>query len=860
MFSKLLYQEIGNFALTKLVHETPWGALFQAFERETGKIVAVKMLDCQKLSFDGQEKSREDFLALLKNLHFLKYPGIVHILDSDRYQQFIWIAEEWLELTTLKAFLEKNGTMPFPMALSWVWSILESLSYLHRQALKHGNLKPENIWMDTLSHEVKLSDLWLGADVVDVEKNQDTSLKPVDVHYLAPEQILKQQQIDIRTDLYALGIIFHEMLTGHPVYEGHFPFIIMQNHVSAPIPSLCGEYSELPPIVDTWFAKLLAKSPQERFLTPKEVQEYLKNAHSNLITTEETSAERPSALSMPTPPPQLRLENEPQDVLSTQENPDAMSKKTQQLNGIKRPKVTKIMQAETVTQNTRKKRFQLNRETSKIDSNDNEMEKDSFVEEVEVVPLSSKQKKLPFKPAVFEETEPMSIGESVLVPTLPGEEALPEPALNLEQNAPMDEQVSLLSSPEPFVTEHRHLAEIEGSTGIRKVASVMPDPFRETHATVLAEGQDASGIQKEKKIHSRASVSSKILPKEGKTRSFQRRKRDAFYRKIYTMGIFIYVVVLAALYALCTLPTAPLPIRSIPKVKPPQVLNASLGWFGEKLPSDMVRAEKRGEYRWSGHKKQIQPESIMMYIPEGPFWRGSEEGNDSEKPVNKVYISEFYLDKYELTNGEYHRFLDATGYEPPKSLSNPDFSAPSQPIVDINWHEANRYAKWADKRLPTEAEWEKAARGGLMIPDWEKQDIPIQLIPNPFPKRIYPWGDEKPEKKLYKVANYKVGEPPNFKDRYEYSAPVTSYPDGASPYGCLNMAGNVWEICSDRYDPEFYQTLIFRDPKGSSDESIKKRICRGGSWGSQEPNLACFRRYPLDANLKGTIVGVRLAK
>lgn len=215
--------------------------------------------------------------------------------------------------------------------------------------------------------------------------------------------------------------------------------------------------------------------------------------------------------------------------------------------------------------------------------------------------------------------------------------------------------------------------------------------------------------------------------------------------------------------------------------------------------------------------------ALMALIPAGEFEMGSDDGNACETPVHTIYLEAFYMDKYEVTNLLYREFIDATGYKAPKYWDDPDFNAPDQPVVGVDWEDAKAYAEWAGKRLPTEAEWEKAARGGLA-------------------SMKYPWGNEITEKN----ANY-----------YGKNSGGTTLVGKYAPngYGLYDMAGNAWEWCSDWHDEEYYVSSPERNPQGPDAGSY--RVLRGGSWNDSPSNLRVATRYRCDPTLTYFNIGFR---
>jgi formylglycine-generating enzyme len=213
----------------------------------------------------------------------------------------------------------------------------------------------------------------------------------------------------------------------------------------------------------------------------------------------------------------------------------------------------------------------------------------------------------------------------------------------------------------------------------------------------------------------------------------------------------------------------------------------------------------------------------MVLIPAGEFQMGSNDINESTKPVHTVYLDAFYIDQYEVTNMQYRKFIDATGHKAPTYWNDSKFNAYNQPVVGVTWDDANAYTKWGGKRLPTEAEWEKAARGGLV-------------------GKKYVWGDEWPPPKgagNFADESYgKVFKDPvinDYNDGYIYTAPVGSF--GPNGYNLYDMVVNVWEWCDDWYDEKYYSKSPKQNPTGPS--SGNKKVLRGGSWDYDEMHTIC---------------------
>ncbi len=236
----------------------------------------------------------------------------------------------------------------------------------------------------------------------------------------------------------------------------------------------------------------------------------------------------------------------------------------------------------------------------------------------------------------------------------------------------------------------------------------------------------------------------------------------------------------------------------------------------------------------------------MVLIPAGPFEMGSNNGAEDERPIHTVTLGAFYMDQYEVTNRQYAVCVedgacdpttDTTAFESSYSrrvyFGNREFA--DYPVIYANWYEAQSYCQWRGARLPTEAEWEKAARGGLE-------------------EKNYPWGDEAPvcEAGAKNGAKFDDDEVCNDTDTER----VGSY--GPNGYGLYDMAGNAWEWVSDFYDADYYANSPAENPSGP--ETGRYPVVRGGSWDVDADHLRVSDRRFNDPKSGALNSGFRCAR
>ena len=188
--------------------------------------------------------------------------------------------------------------------------------------------------------------------------------------------------------------------------------------------------------------------------------------------------------------------------------------------------------------------------------------------------------------------------------------------------------------------------------------------------------------------------------------------------------------------------------------------------------------------------------SVMVRIPADGFEMG--DGKEANCPKHRVELSEYWMGVYCVTNRQYGKFVAETKHHAPDNSLWQKGELLDHPVVNVSWEDAAAYAKWAGLSLPTEAQWEKAARGPKGL--------------------IYPWGDEWDQNKCRNDKNKGSGQ----------TAAVWEYPNGTSGYGTMQQSGNVWEWCADWYEDSYYGKSPPKDPTGPNGGSA--RVYRGGSW------------------------------
>ncbi|HEX6504918.1 MAG TPA: SUMF1/EgtB/PvdO family nonheme iron enzyme [Terriglobales bacterium] len=227
--------------------------------------------------------------------------------------------------------------------------------------------------------------------------------------------------------------------------------------------------------------------------------------------------------------------------------------------------------------------------------------------------------------------------------------------------------------------------------------------------------------------------------------------------------------------------------------------------------------------------RHLEPE--LVTVPAGSFLMGCDTGQDNERPVHRVWCETFLMATCQVTNAEYDLFLKDTGSTRPPFWSDPNFNHPQQPVVAVSWFDAVRYCDWLSSssgrsyRLPTEAEWERAARGGVE-------------------GKLFPWGDDPPQSRAGYGERWRTGPEPVGRSL-------------ANTFGIREMCENVHEWCSDWFQADYYAISPERNPRGA--EAGTRKASRGGSWRHHIKISRCAARSSIPPEFQYADYGFRLA-
>ncbi len=786
----------------------------------------------------------------------LQHPNIVRFYGMAREESLAFMLLDFIEGTTLQEVIFNQGAGIDPnQILSIIRPICSALHYAHRQGMVHCDIKPGNIMINQQGQAL-LTDFGIARMTDAATATMVGFGTPA---YMAPELILGQDPTPA-SDIYSLGIVLFEMVTG-----GERPFTGERAPITGPIsekvrweqvnltpPAPRSVNPNITPALETVILKCLAKAPEKRYASTLEFANALEIALENFLYTPVNKSPQPQ-ITVPQHPkstayrPQRIAEPERYQPAGLPDIKKPGDKWLFALGLIIIPLVIVLI-------------LQLTRGKTTISSQPPPNNAAGFQSIAE-----SPTQRILKTSGRLEELYQFEIVFSEVIIYI-------EEDGSLSLNYVYDFDIDPSSEPIQYIdislpSESFDLKSIQADVDNQPITQIEKSPFVNNG---IALDLDSNAIQPGES----GLVNLWISDIQNVLNPIYQGGQDNYIGISFTPNYFStqYDLSVSTEYAV----TVVLPpgvseeegIYYLPNNWPGQSGPKDIGrtadgrvyyyWFtdnadlhskytfGASFPAEYVSEDKQAIELT--HTQAITPTDTMrltakddadlVFVDAGWFLMGSEEQDawDNEKPEHSVYLDSYWIYKYEVTNQQFAAFVDATGYQTTaeqageswvftgtkwEEINAANWSAPrgpgsniqsldNHPVVHMSWYDASAYCAWAGGRLPTEAEWEKAASSQENLK--------------------YPWGDAAPNCSL---ANYKgcIGG----------TKPVGQYPAGASPYGALDMVGNVWEWTADWYSNTYYNVSPDTNPQGPPDGT--HRVLRGGSWASTTSELPVSGRF-----------------
>jgi serine/threonine protein kinase/formylglycine-generating enzyme required for sulfatase activity len=844
----------GHYRLLRQLGRGGFGFVYLAQDALLDEEVAIKELIPALV---GDETMLKRFLAEAKATMRLTHKRIVRTHNVFHEGGNYYIVMEYMAGGSLEDRLREQSSLPIEVAIRIATEVCEGLACAHGEGVVHCDLKPHNILFDAAG-EAKVADF--GIAHVSGEMLSRSWMTPAGfvagtLPYMSPEQADGVRD-DPRLDIYALGAVQYRMLTGQVYLEfdhRETPRAQMENvqriYRQQPVPP-SAHNPHLPPWLDAIILKALAKQPDERYATAEDLQ-------AALLRVEAMPAPPAPPPAEPEPPPQLVYEEaavpaadaqalEPFAPAAAVGEPSKPGSKVMATPSPSRqeppgPTAQPASQAESALEVAVPIPHWL------LDEDDEEEEPPRLPRRASLPGWVWLVGVVGVLVAVFIGV-PLLLGDNDL-PSLVRGTAPPlevvEVVVNITATSPVrivDVNATSTLAPTPWPTGREATpwptGRATGTAGADRIVAYNPGPGAQAQYTdpeellgdpdlvenpccegmvqlgkggsvllAFTDNTIVNGSGDDFEVYGESAKDDYLLIEvsdEGQTwHAYPKVSESPGGLDLDDVGLDQAVYVRLSDVQPATATGA--------EIDAVVALNSGPGPSGELPPPELFRA---------GESKTRQKDGMqMVYVPSGEFIMGTSDEDidyilslqddpwrrdlfDDEQPQHTVYLDAFWIDRTEVTNAQYRKCVEAGICQPPLAclFGQPTFNDTAKtdhPVVCASWKDADTYCKWAEARLPTEAEWEKAARG--------------------TDGRVYPWGGNTPtcEEVQYASCGGRT-------------AAVESKPEGASPYGVLHMAGNVSEWVADWYDEDYYRRSPTRNPQGP--DSTERRVRRSSTW------------------------------
>ncbi len=878
-----------TYRLDQLLGKGGMGAVYKAHDVALNRDVALKMMHPH---FTDDETFRARFLQEARAVAALDHPGIVKVYAFGQDQGLLYIVMDLIPGQDLHAWLKRladeHKIIGLDETLAIVQRVALALHYAHEKGVLHRDIKPANVLLkptDPALHEPGDADGYIRlafqpvltdfglAKLAEGGVHTQTGTTMGTPPYMSPEQCLG---VDLtrHTDIYSLGVVLFELATGRVPFEVKSLTEAIRRHTQEPPPPPRSVNPTLPVEVENIILRALAKRPEDRFATAREMADALKNA-------------------LPRVSPELTVE--PTQVAGTGPYVSLMTRLTQQGAAVPATRaeipVAAASQVDVYLATPELWVAPGSRAMASLVVFNRGQAPDRLQVSVEGIPADWIQSLTPGVQVLpGTEYEVQLIIQPPQTPqTRPGRYALTCTVASQDYGGqPVKARGTLTVA--PYVRFRGELRPLQVPAGRR--AQIVVENQGNSSQTFALQWQDPAGELTFEPARAQLTVAAgqsaaaeyRAAPRSNRWLGGARKhpfsatvgasgqEAQLLNGQVVSRGLIpVWAPLLVLFLCLAMVGGAAVVVgpRLFPGDTPTPIMAAAATFTVPAIvsptPTIGVTHTPPGAGVVSPTPSPTRPTVTptpgivgMVQIPAGDAVQGSTpeqlqlaydtcakedkqcsvKGMEDELPQHTAYLDAFYIDVNEVTNADYARCVQAGACQPPTPTSSNKRSAyygdaafADYPVIYVRWQDADAFCRWAGKRLPTEAEWEKAARGS--------------------DGQLWPWGNTFAADR----ANYRPGG--TAADSSDTNQ-VGSYPAGASPYGAVDMVGNVWEWVADWYAPSYEGLPAGPNPKGPA--SGEQRVIRGGSWNSNIGSARAASRAGAAPQQRYFDVGFRCAQ